>query len=261
MRNVQQFIKNNVSTALRASLSATTLAAIGAGAEKAYIALYPFPTFEEREQARYQKRAAIYEQSSGSNLEGKIKDQNFGIVLVDMQDAFLKDINSDERIQLLREQKKVLKTAEEYDIPVLVFERDTYGKTTKEIQDILETVPRTKTFYVDRNNGFESYDDSKIFNPDYFPKDWLKQQGVDTLYMMGVNGNGSVKRTADSARDLLSFTVATSNDVIASAGKNSYLGSCAYESCPEAKAALSDFLEKGLLHRDNDPFLEYFRKE
>ena len=53
--------------------------------------------------------------------------------------------------------------------------------------------------------------------------------------------------------------LATDAHVIASAGKNAQKGYCAFESCNEAKAALSDFLEKGLLHPDSQPFLDYLK--
>ncbi len=244
---------------MKQTLYALALAPLtGIAGAKVYVGLHPIPSIEEMDRNYYEKKARLYEHSSGSNLEGKLQDQIFGIILVDMQDSFLQGIHTPERIQLIREQKKVLAVAAEYDLPVLIFEMDNYGQTTKELQELVDTVPRTKTFSKNRNDGFEIYDPLPRFDPETFPSDWLKQQGVDSVYMMGVNGNACVKETADSAMKM-GFTIATSTDVIATANKNAATGSCAYESCIEARASLSDFVEKGILHNENDAFLDYFR--
>lgn len=233
----------------------------GIVAAEMYTQLNPIPSLEERKRADYRKEASIYEQSTGSNLEGKLNDQRFAIVLVDMQESFLQNIHPHERTQLIQEQETVLEAAAHYDIPVLVFEMDNFGKTIPELQNILKIVPRTKTFWKNRDDGFEIYESIIRFDPEYFPQDWLKKQGVDSLYFMGVNGNGCVEATANSAKDLFDLTIATSNNVIATSGKSSSTGVCAYESCDEAKASLGTFLEKGLLHQNTTPFLAYFREK
>lgn len=238
---------------------------LGIGGAQAYHFLHPFPTIEEMHRQYDREQAEIYEQSGGSNLEGKLTNQNIGIILVDMQDGFLRNIHPVEKVQLLERQKEVLTIAKNYDVPVLVFEMENemqnFGRTTKALQDILDTIPRTKTFSKNRDDGFEIYDDHRRFDPEYFPSDWLEQQNVDTVYVMGVNGNACVSETADSARDLFSLTIATSNDVIATADTNAASGYCAFESCDEAMAGLVPFVEHGLIHQNNRPFLEYLQKK
>lgn len=216
-------------------------------------------SFEEYSARYNREQAAIYEQSTGSNIEAKLQpDLHFGIVVVDTQTEFINKINSEERLQLISQEKRVLEAAKTYNIPLLVFEMDNFGETLPTLERLVEQVPRHTTFRKYRDNGFEIYGTIQKPNAEIFPDDWLREQGVDTLYFMGMNGNACVYATANSAQDFLGFQIATSNDVIATADENSQTGNCAFDSCDEAKSGLTFFLEKGILSRDSQAFLEYF---
>lgn len=209
-----------------------------------------------------QRRAEIYDNSSGSNLEEKLSPGlEFAVVLVDMQPRFLeRGFYPYELSEMISEQKKVLKAAEQNDIPVLVFEFSGYGETIPSLQDLIEKVPRHKTFEKKRNDGFEIYDSFSGFNPEFFPSDWLGGQDVNALYFMGVNGSACVVETAGSANKIFGYKIATSNEVIATSNENSQSGNCNSESCNEAKDGLVLFLENGILDQKNEAFLDYLQK-
>ncbi len=223
------------------------------------------PEFNAEEwTAKYNReRAALYEQGPRSNLEQKLQgDLHFGIVLVDMQPRFLEHgFYPYESHEMITEQKRVLTAARDYDLPVLVFETDGYGDTIPALQDLIEQIPRTTTFGKRYDDGFEIYESIiQHPNPGIFPQDWLQEQGVNALYFMGINGNACVTETASSAQEL-NFTIATSNQVIATANDNAQSGDCRSESCDEAKAGLLLFQSKGILDPENQPFLDYFKEQ
>ena len=219
--------------------------------------------FEEFNRNHMRKQAAIYETSSGSNLKEKpLSGLKFGIVLVDMQEGFFeRGFYPYEKSEMLREQKRVLEAAKEYDLPVLVFEMEGFGETLAPLEELIQQVPKHTTFSKYRQDGFEIYGHLQSPNPEVFPSDWLKEQGVNALYFMGINGNACVYETANSAQDLYNFTIATSNEVIATANDNAESGDCHSESCDEAKSGLVLFLQRGILHPKNEPFLDYFKRK
>ncbi|MSR86180.1 hypothetical protein EXS74_02185 [Candidatus Woesearchaeota archaeon] len=162
---------------------------------------------------------------------------------------------------MLQEQKKVLGVAKKYDLPVLIFETDHFGKTIPALQELIEQLPRTTTFGKHRDDGFEIYEHGmKHPNSDYFPQDWLKEQGVNALYFRGINGNACVSETASSAQEFHDFTIATSNEVIATSNDNANSRDCHSKSCDEAKGGLLLFQSKGILDTENQPFLDYFTR-
>ena len=214
-------------------------------------------SYEEFNARYYREGAVLYEESTGSNTQEKLQNNyNFGIILVDMQPSFLKHIDPQEKKQLIQRQREVLTLAKRYDIPTLVFEFDGQGETISELEQIIADIPRTKTFTKERDDGFEIYHGPKNFEPDYYPSDWLQAQGVDAVYMMGINGFACVQETADSAKDLFHLQIATSNDVIASGTEKV---SCPFESCDQGKASLSYFLQEGILDKTNYPFIKYLK--
>ena len=212
---------------------------------------------EAYRKAYYRERATTYEQSSKTNLEDELKgDLNFGIVIIDMQEPFLAKITAAESSEMIAEQKKSLQLAKEQNIPVIVFEYEGNGETIPTLQKYIEEVPRHIYFTKSDDDGF-AFQEEKDQNDS--PSAWLKENKVNALYFEGVNGSACVLASANSAY-MDNFTVATSNQVIATGDQSTEEGYCPEEQCNEAKSSLLFFLQNGILDPNNQPFLDYLAK-
>lgn len=175
-------------------------------------------------------------------------EDEIGIVLIDMQDHFLTSINKIEKEEEIQNQKEILATAIEFDIPVIVFEYIKCGKTTEELKKIVEKVPRHEFYTKGFNSGFLYLNHFYPNKED--PAEWLKSQGVNTLYFMGINTDACVNDTAKDAHELYDFKIITTKDVIATFN--------CYDNCNSVYRTFNFFAKEGYLGESHYEFIDLF---
>ncbi len=181
------------------------------------------------------------------SLEKRFQDPHFGIVIVDMQQEFLKKINKIELRDEITNQMEILNIATKYDLPVLVFEYQGYSTTISQIKQKINQVPRHIYYIKQWDSGFSLAN----YYKSYFetPWEWFINKDVDTLYFMGVNSEFCVKGSAIDAFWNFNFNVATSIDVIAS-------NSCV-DNCKSVYNAFNFFAKEGYLGLNHKEFIDY----
>lgn len=122
----------------------------------------------------------------------KTKKAKTAIVVVDMQDVFLRELNARVRSELINNQSRLFDLAFKKHIPVIVLEYGknglTRGQTIKQIREgahnqILFTIIKNS------NSGFKETDlDLR-----------LKAHNINKLIVVGVNANGCVQDTVIGA--------------------------------------------------------------
>jgi nicotinamidase-related amidase len=114
------------------------------------------------------------------------------IILVDMQDFFLKNFKKNVRSKLVDNQLKVLERCKKEKIPLIVLEYKTRGiyrgKTTPALSEKIKSIYHN-TIIKENNSGFTNTDLGKTL-------DDLK---IKKLFIMGINANACVQDTAISA--------------------------------------------------------------
>lgn len=131
----------------------------------------------------------IYIDFSGYNFQMN----KVAVVLVDMQDFFLKNLKSDIKKELIANQLKVINFSIAHNIPFIVLEYKAggilRGKTIGVLQEKIQNVPGTKVLIKESNSGFTKTNLNQI----------LKEEGIEKLILMGINANGCVQDTAIGA--------------------------------------------------------------
>lgn len=122
-----------------------------------------------------------------------------------------------------------------------------FGETIPELKEIIDRVPRHVYMSKFRNDGFERYGDNEEK-----PSAWLKENGVDSVYFMGVNTDACVYSSASSATEVYDLNIVSTKDVIAT--------SECYDDCADAFKGFNLFLEKGAFGEDHRIFIDYLRK-
>ena len=118
--------------------------------------------------------------------------KNIAVVLIDMQDFFLKNLSEPAREDLIRNQSKVLDLCSQNSIPVITLEYNAGGTSRGETtQKLREKIIGTSiaTILKDSNSGFT---DTKL-------DEILKSSDTKEIVLMGVNANGCVQDTAMGA--------------------------------------------------------------
>lgn len=137
------------------------------------------------------------EDDSEPGFEYSVSDTGLAVLVIDMQEFFLKNLDPDIRTKLIDSQIDVLRYCALHNIPVVVLENqkeDSEIRTTvQELKDYIDLVPRH--LYIDKykNNGFT--------NPTL--KEILREWGSNNLYFMGVNATACIKATWRGARKSL----------------------------------------------------------
>jgi nicotinamidase-related amidase len=117
----------------------------------------------------------------------KLLPPGMGIIIVDMQDHFLKTVRNPKRDQMVSCQVDVLECAAQNDYPVIVLEYRGSGPTNKEISDRVKEVRSHDYLTKSRDNGFWNTELNAL----------LRDMQITTLCMMGINASYCVKSTAE----------------------------------------------------------------
>lgn len=134
----------------------------------------------------------------------KIKARSLAVLVIDMQDPFLKEVDEKELKAELPYQAEVLNYCKGNNIPVFVIEYKDCGQTTGYLKEKIDSLP--KKIYVTKSSrdAFEGTDLEKK----------LKETKAETVILMGVYASACVQDTAEGALKS-GFKIATSKDLIA----------------------------------------------
>ena len=127
------------------------------------------------------------------------------VILVDMQTSFVQELREGELDRIVPKQLATLKHCKQFGIPVVVLELDAsyYGETIKVLIGEAKKNPYFRLIGKEFNSGFIGTDlDSH-----------LKLLGAKKLFIMGINADFCVKKTADDAIKR-GYEIITSNEVI-----------------------------------------------
>ncbi|MGC9311020.1 MAG: cysteine hydrolase family protein [Candidatus Aenigmatarchaeota archaeon] len=116
---------------------------------------------------------------------------NPGVIIVDMQENFLRPLEPLRAEMLVGNQLRLLGYCADYDLPVAVLEYSGEGPTQREILEAVGRVPRSEYFI---RNGFNSG-----FLNTCLPQT-LKSWGVETVIISGVNAHACVFANAEWAK-------------------------------------------------------------
>ncbi|MFA6476096.1 MAG: isochorismatase family cysteine hydrolase [Candidatus Paceibacterota bacterium] len=115
---------------------------------------------------------------------------SYAVLLIDMQDGFVLDLFPEEKKRLVTKQKRILRECARLDIPIIVTEYFSFGETIEELRLEIAKVPRHwVVLKMKFNTGFYRTGLTHI----------LKELGVDTLVLTGINASHCVADTAESA--------------------------------------------------------------
>ena len=144
------------------------------------------------------------------NLEKRleIEPKRFDtVLLIDMQESFLKNINPQERGVIIAAQMNVLGHCASHDIPLIALEYRLNGSTILTLKQQIRRIPRHKYIIKNDDDGFYGSSCEELLKT-------LEEYQSNTLYLMGINASVCVKETGIGAvRN--GFKIVTSNDVIA----------------------------------------------
>lgn len=142
----------------------------------------------------------------------KTKGVKTAIVVVDMQDVFLRKLNAGVRRELISNQIRLFDFAVRKQLPVIILEYSDKGLTRGQtINQIRESIYNQELFTVvkNSNSGFRETDlDAK-----------LKENNIGKLIIVGVNANGCVQDTVMGAISR-NYAVITTKGLIANSYTN-----------------------------------------
>jgi nicotinamidase-related amidase len=127
----------------------------------------------------------------------------YAIVLIDMQQSFLKNIEQQEVDEEVPYQIEVIQAAQRNNIPVFVLEYRNHGPTIEPLMDAVEHTDYQVIIKSD-DNGFNHTNLDEL----------LKQRGVHNLILAGINASACVIRTGYGALES-GYDIITSPDIIA----------------------------------------------
>lgn len=143
--------------------------------------------------------------------------QNAAVLVIDMQDFFLKHFKEPVRETLIKNQIKVLRMCARHKIPIFVIEYECLGinrgPTTAPLRSVLKTLPAVvQEPFLKQNNS--AFTDTNLDTE-------LKKLKVKTLVLMGINANGCIQDTAISALNQ-GYRIITSLETMASASRGDF---------------------------------------
>ena len=142
-------------------------------------------------------------------MPAKAKSAKIAVILVDMQDFFLKRISPSTKKDLITNQSKIIKVCSSRHIPLIVLEYEGTGRG-KTISALQKELNRAMPIVIRKphNSGFRDTDLAST----------LEELRVKKVVLMGINGSGCVQDTAMGAL-ARGYAIATGRGVIATASK------------------------------------------
>jgi nicotinamidase-related amidase len=127
------------------------------------------------------------------------------VIIIDMQTGFVERLYPGEEQRIVANQLEIIRLCNEREIPIIVVEFDRYefGLTISMLRERAEKNQHYKIQHKSRNSAFER----TLLNLR------LRIMGVKKLFLMGVNAEACVRKTAADAMQH-GFTIITSNEVI-----------------------------------------------
>jgi nicotinamidase-related amidase len=136
------------------------------------------------------------------------------LIVVDMQDFFLKNFTRSTKDKLIENQIQVIKASIKNHVPIILLEYKAggklRGKTTRKILEVFKPKP-TSIIVKENNSGFTNTNLDII----------LKELKAKKLILMGANANACVQDTALGALKR-GYKVITSKGVIASGSRKDF---------------------------------------
>ena len=126
------------------------------------------------------------------------------VILIDMQYGFIATLRNGEEDRIVPNQISVLRFCKEKNIPVIILDYFGHDETIKKLANEVKDFENVKIIIKNRDNGFT--DTELNFH--------LKSLGAKKLFLMGINADCCVKKTAKGAIQN-GYEIITSNDVIA----------------------------------------------
>ena len=130
--------------------------------------------------------------------------KNTAVILIDMQSYFADDVEMFKRQEIIQGQINILKECAEKNIPVIVLELDDRGRTLAILDCYLKMIRVVKYVTKNYNDGFCGTNLNRI----------LKELGIKTLILMGINAGYCVKATAISTI-AYGYKIITADNLIA----------------------------------------------
>ena len=150
----------------------------------------------------FRKRPRTIPALSSKVLEN-LKEAGLAVILIDMQKGFISQMRKNEKRRIMPNQIAVLRHCHTNNIPIIVLEYKGYGSTIRELRSEYENTTNYLIITKSEDNGFE---DTNL-------DEQLKTMGIKVLFLMGINADCCVKRTARGALDR-HYNIMISNDVI-----------------------------------------------
>jgi nicotinamidase-related amidase len=143
-------------------------------------------------------------------MEQRINTSQFGVVIVDMQPTYLRNILEGEKTDLIRNQLALLERCLQRDIPVIAFEGQNpysmnYVETIPELKSKIKQLKRRQFFEKEFDDGFT-----------YYPlvNEQVTSWKINTLCFTGINAAACVQETAEGALNQ-DYKVLTAEDLLA----------------------------------------------
>jgi isochorismate hydrolase len=142
---------------------------------------------------------------SGIDTRSISKHPGYAVMIIDMQKMCLKGVHPSDERRILRSQATVIDYCIESNIPIFKVHYTGCGQTNFDIQEKLKEVPFIGKYTKRRDDAFKTY--SRLPNI-------LRNNGIDSLFMMGVYASMCLQESAISAKKK-EFNVSTAWTVIA----------------------------------------------
>lgn len=136
-----------------------------------------------------------------------MRREKLAVLLIDMQEGFVRNLSKEEKRRIVRNQQKVLRWCVRMRIPIIVVCYERYGRVIAPLRKQLEgTRCVVRRITKNWNDAFEGTPLADI----------LKNLKITRLFLMGINAVYCVMDTAAGALHN-GFSICTSNAVIAGA--------------------------------------------
>jgi len=141
--------------------------------------------------------------------------EQYGVLLIDMQERFLDKFRDSKKKNLIKRQIRLLKYSRISDLPLVALEFAELGGTIQELRDHINLLKRHAYIVKDGNNGF--FEDRLI--------EQLMYWRITNLILTGVNTSACVRDTAEGALKH-DFCVTYIDDLVADfeSGNHKYFG-------------------------------------
>lgn len=134
-----------------------------------------------------------------------MRQDKLAVVLVDMQDFFLKRVTKENCERIIPNQIKVINFCIKRKVPFIVLEYKKRGDTTKVLKEKIRKLPNVEVIVKEHNGGFTNTNLAEI----------LEELKTRSILLMGINASGCVQDTAIGALHR-EYKILTASTVIAS---------------------------------------------